>query len=115
MHIASLHTRVWLNQLWMLSALPLCLCQTRWLPELQRVVAVINTSFSQNFSEIGCAGEVHLEEHEEYDKFSIQVGLAGCNTGQERDKCQLYYGWLWVAAHIKVPHVPTLNHRLRTS
>jgi hypothetical protein len=38
------------------------------------VVGLINSSFSTNFSEIGCAGEVHLAPHEDYDKFSIQVG-----------------------------------------
>lgn len=51
--------------------------QARWLPELQRVVGVINSSFSTNFSEIGCAGEVLLEQHEDYDKFSIQVCVCG--------------------------------------
>jgi hypothetical protein len=40
------------------------------------VVGLINSSFSTNFSEIGCAGEVHLAQHEDYDKFSIQVRLA---------------------------------------
>eukprot|EP00879_Flechtneria_rotunda_P030740 GHRR01033413.1.p1 GENE.GHRR01033413.1~~GHRR01033413.1.p1 ORF type:complete len:1070 (+),score=417.49 GHRR01033413.1:424-3210(+) len=44
-----------------------------WLPELQRIVGLINTSFSSNFSQIGCAGEVLLGQHEDYDKFSIQI------------------------------------------
>ena len=34
--------------------------QGRWLPELRRIVGVINDSFSLNFREIGCAGEVSL-------------------------------------------------------
>ena len=37
-----------------------CALQGRWLPELQRIVGVINDSFSLNFREIGCAGEVCL-------------------------------------------------------
>lgn len=62
--------------------------QERWLPELQRVVGLINTSFASNFSQIGCAGEVLLGQHEDYDKFSIQVG-AGMNHTD------------WVSAHIQ--------------
>jgi hypothetical protein len=43
------------------------------------VVGVINSSFSTNFSDIGCAGEVHLDQHEDYDKFSIQVSQPQTN------------------------------------
>jgi hypothetical protein len=51
--------------------------QANWLPELQRVVSLINSSFSTNFSEIGCAGEVALQQDQDYDKFSIQVKGGG--------------------------------------
>lgn len=53
-------------------------CQSNWLPELQRVVASINTTFSAAFADIGCAGEVRLDDGggEDYDKYSIQVWLA---------------------------------------
>eukprot|EP00775_Hariotina_reticulata_P010125 gene10125-10283_t len=44
-----------------------------WLPELERVVGLINESFSTNFAQIGCAGEVLLGQHEDYDQFSIQI------------------------------------------
>ncbi|WIA11591.1 hypothetical protein OEZ85_011696 [Tetradesmus obliquus] len=44
-----------------------------WLPKLQEVVGQINTSFAANFAQIGCAGEVLLSQHEDYDKFSIQI------------------------------------------
>jgi chromosome segregation ATPase len=47
--------------------------QSSWLPELQRVVGLINASFGSNFSQIGCAGEVSLGQHEDYDKFSVQI------------------------------------------
>lgn len=51
-----------------------CCLQEEWLPKLQEVVGQINTSFAANFAQIGCAGEVLLSQHEDYDKFSIQVG-----------------------------------------
>eukprot|EP00878_Enallax_costatus_P017303 GHUV01018171.1.p1 GENE.GHUV01018171.1~~GHUV01018171.1.p1 ORF type:complete len:959 (+),score=392.27 GHUV01018171.1:54-2930(+) len=44
-----------------------------WQPELERVVGLINDSFSTNFAQIGCAGEVLLGKSEDYDKFSIQI------------------------------------------
>lgn len=47
--------------------------QGRWLPALLEVVGKITTSFSRSFCQIGCAGEVKLGEHEDYDKFSIQI------------------------------------------
>jgi hypothetical protein len=47
--------------------------QEEWLPKLQEVVGQINASFAANFAQIGCAGEVLLSQHEDYDKFSIQV------------------------------------------
>jgi hypothetical protein len=50
-------------------------CQESWLPELHRVVGLINESFSTNFAQIGCAGEVLLGQHEDYDQFSIQVSM----------------------------------------
>ena len=37
--------------------------QEQWLPELLRIVGIINTSFSHNFRDIGCAGEVSLGVH----------------------------------------------------
>jgi hypothetical protein len=61
-----------------------------WLPELQRVVGVINTSFGANFSQIGCAGEVALGTHEDYDKFSIQV------------RARVWRGWLVVVVVVGV-------------
>ncbi|GFR42391.1 hypothetical protein Agub_g3263 [Astrephomene gubernaculifera] len=44
-----------------------------WLPEIQAMVSTINSSFSANFKEIGCAGEVRLHEDEDYDKFAIEI------------------------------------------
>lgn len=46
-----------------------------WLPELQRLVAVISSSFSESFRRVGCAGEVALVVPEDGDmsKFSIEI------------------------------------------
>ena len=48
--------------------------QSSWLPELQRVVGCVNEAFGAAFRDIGCAGEVHLDEGGgDYAKFSVQV------------------------------------------
>ncbi|GLI64044.1 hypothetical protein VaNZ11_007205 [Volvox africanus] len=44
-----------------------------WLPGLRKMVSAINASFSNNFKEIGCAGEVRLHEDEDFEKFAIQI------------------------------------------
>jgi len=33
----------------------------------------INKSFSKYFDEIGCSGEVQLQEHEDFDKYGIAI------------------------------------------
>ena len=50
--------------------------QSAWLPELQRVVATVNETFSASFRDIGCAGDITLDtaDGEDYAKFAIQVG-----------------------------------------
>ncbi len=51
----------------------------RWLPALTELVETINRRFSQNFAEIGCAGEVHLKWPEgeggqdEFEQYEIQI------------------------------------------
>jgi hypothetical protein len=37
------------------------------------VVSSINASFSTNFAHIGCAGEVVLVEHADFDKYAMEV------------------------------------------
>ncbi|GIL71967.1 hypothetical protein Vretimale_599 [Volvox reticuliferus] len=44
-----------------------------WLPGIRKMVSAINASFSNNFKEIGCAGEVRLHEDEDFEKFAIQI------------------------------------------
>ncbi|KAK9808667.1 hypothetical protein WJX72_001584 [[Myrmecia] bisecta] len=45
----------------------------RWLPELKAKVDTINATFERNFRQIGCAGQVRLAEHDDYDKFAIEL------------------------------------------
>ena len=47
--------------------------QEAWLPALAEIISKITASFSRSFCHIGCAGEVRLGEHDDYDKFSIQI------------------------------------------
>jgi len=44
-----------------------------WLPTLQEMMEKINKSFSKYFDEIGCSGEVQLQEHEDFDKYGIAI------------------------------------------
>lgn len=57
-----------------------------WLPELQRVVASVNETFSAAFRDIGCAGEVALDtaDGEDYAKFAIQArGRGAVGVGRQ--------------------------------
>lgn len=47
--------------------------QAQWYPDLKATVEKINKTFQKNFRQIGCAGEVSLAEHEDYDKFAVQI------------------------------------------
>ena len=38
--------------------------KNQWLPELQSFIEKIAQSYSKFFQELGCAGDVKLEEHE---------------------------------------------------
>ncbi len=50
-----------------------CDLQDQWYPDLKRTVKKIDTTFQRNFKDIGCAGEVGLAEHADYDKFAVQI------------------------------------------
>ena len=47
--------------------------QDQWYPDLLSTVKEINKTFQRNFKDIGCAGEVSLAEHADYDKFAVQI------------------------------------------
>lgn len=47
--------------------------QDQWYPDLKRTVKKIDQTFQRNFRDIGCAGEVSLAEHADYDKFAVEI------------------------------------------
>lgn len=47
--------------------------QEQWYPELKALVDRVNERFSAAFERIHCAGEVHIEEHEDYAQWAIQI------------------------------------------
>ncbi len=47
--------------------------QGQWYPDLKSTVKKIDQTFQRNFRDIGCAGEVSLAEHADYDKFAVQI------------------------------------------
>ncbi|KAH9983439.1 hypothetical protein BJV74DRAFT_797421 [Russula compacta] len=44
-----------------------------WHPALQDLITSIGTRFSQAFDRIGCAGELQLTPHDDYEKWSITI------------------------------------------
>ncbi|KAF9922433.1 Structural maintenance of chromosomes protein 5 [Linnemannia zychae] len=44
-----------------------------WYTKISQLVKDISESFSASFQKIGCAGEVKLGEHEDYDKWCIDI------------------------------------------
>lgn len=45
----------------------------QWEPELDTLIATISDSFSHNFAQIGCAGQVGVHKDEDFEKWSIQI------------------------------------------
>ncbi|KAG0313305.1 Structural maintenance of chromosomes protein 5 [Dissophora globulifera] len=44
-----------------------------WYARISEVVETISAEFSKSFAKIGCVGEVKLGEHEDYDKWCIEI------------------------------------------
>ena len=44
-----------------------------WEPALRKLVDNIGERFSAAFDRIGCAGEVRIAEHEDYDRWAIDI------------------------------------------
>ncbi|KZT70296.1 P-loop containing nucleoside triphosphate hydrolase protein [Daedalea quercina L-15889] len=44
-----------------------------WQPALEELVASIGKKFSAAFDRLGCAGEVRIREHEDFDKWAIDI------------------------------------------
>ncbi|GJJ08189.1 hypothetical protein Clacol_002397 [Clathrus columnatus] len=47
--------------------------RNQWYPALTNLVTAIGEKFSAAFDNIGCAGEIRISEHEDYDKWSIDI------------------------------------------
>lgn len=45
----------------------------RWEPELDHLVSKISEEFSNNFQQIGCAGQVGVGKDEDFENWSIQI------------------------------------------
>jgi len=44
-----------------------------WEPALEKLVASIGKKFSAAFDRIGCAGEIRISRHEDFDKWAIDI------------------------------------------
>ncbi len=44
-----------------------------WYAKISQLISDISESFSKSFQRIGCAGEIKLGEHEDYDKWCIEI------------------------------------------
>jgi chromosome segregation ATPase len=52
----------------------------QWKNELEQIVQTISGFFSSAFASINCVGEVQLREHENYDKWGIEILVKFRNT-----------------------------------
>lgn len=49
------------------------LARDNWEPALNRLVESVGQKFSRAFDRIGCAGEIKLTSHEDYEKWAIDI------------------------------------------
>ncbi|KAG6836487.1 hypothetical protein H0H93_007586 [Arthromyces matolae] len=59
-----------------------------WQPALEKLVASIGEKFSAAFDRIGCAGEVRISQHEDFEKWAIDILVKFRDT----EKLQLLTG-----------------------
>ncbi|KAH9942592.1 P-loop containing nucleoside triphosphate hydrolase protein [Amylocystis lapponica] len=59
-----------------------------WHPALQELVNSVGTRFSAAFDRLGCAGEIKIREHEDYDKWAIDILV----KFRDQEKLQLLTG-----------------------
>ncbi|KAG6844359.1 hypothetical protein H0H87_007540 [Tephrocybe sp. NHM501043] len=60
----------------------------KWQPALEKLVTSIGEKFSASFDRIGCAGEVRISQHEDYEKWAIDILVKFRDT----EKLQLLTG-----------------------
>ncbi|WFD36657.1 Structural maintenance of chromosomes protein 5 [Malassezia cuniculi] len=56
--------------------------EARWLPELEKVIAHVNSRFGAAFQRMRCAGEVRLARDDSYDKWGIDIYVKFRDTEQ---------------------------------
>ncbi|KAG8987488.1 Structural maintenance of chromosomes protein 5 [Tulasnella sp. JGI-2019a] len=61
----------------------------KWYPALTTLVDNIGAKFSKAFSDIGCAGEIRLAEHEQYSNWAIEIYV----KFRENEELQLLTGF----------------------
>jgi len=59
-----------------------------WKPALEKLVGSIGAKFSAAFDRIGCAGEVRISEHEDFEKWAIDILV----KFRDEEKLQLLTG-----------------------
>ncbi|GLB34268.1 putative P-loop containing nucleoside triphosphate hydrolase protein [Lyophyllum shimeji] len=64
------------------------IARDNWQPALEKLVASIGEKFSASFDRIGCAGEVRIRQHEDYEKWAIDILVKFRDT----EKLQLLTG-----------------------
>ncbi|CAL1699970.1 unnamed protein product [Somion occarium] len=64
------------------------LARDNWEPALTRLVESVGQKFSAAFDRIGCAGEIKLTPHEDYDKWAIDILV----KFRDHEKLQLLTG-----------------------
>ncbi|KAL0079344.1 hypothetical protein J3Q64DRAFT_1682602 [Phycomyces blakesleeanus] len=62
--------------------------KNQWKPRLEKLVSRISKNFSAALQKIGCAGEVGISEHEDFDKWGIEIRV----KFRDNEKLQLLTG-----------------------
>ncbi|KZT02149.1 P-loop containing nucleoside triphosphate hydrolase protein [Laetiporus sulphureus 93-53] len=77
--------------------------EDHWHPALEELISSIGKKFSAAFDRLGCTGEVRISEHEDYDKWAIdilvkfrdeeklQLLTGECQSGGERSLTTILY------------------------
>ncbi|KAJ1922364.1 Structural maintenance of chromosomes protein 5 [Tieghemiomyces parasiticus] len=62
--------------------------RNHWEPRIAEIVARISTNFSEAFDRIGCAGEVALARHDDFDRWGVEIRV----KFREHEKLQTLTG-----------------------
>ncbi|GAA6029928.1 hypothetical protein JCM8097_009173 [Rhodosporidiobolus ruineniae] len=62
----------------------------RWLPSLQRLVNDVSAKFTASFDTLGLLGEVRLAQHEDYDKWGIEIMVSFRDRAEQTQDVTLH-------------------------